>query len=103
MPKNHLFPGRLPFFIYQSSPGVGEGQVAVLRLHAAVSWGYVMIAPYSPNWASVSLNCSIYYNLLCELPSRPKSGSSTSENSCSTHFGERSSLDLHQGRFVPTF
>src|SRR5215207_4224457 len=26
-----------------------------------------MIAPYSPNLASVSLNCSIYYNFLCEL------------------------------------
>src|SRR5215210_6901311 len=30
-----------------------------------------MIAPYSPNWASVSLNCSIFYNFLCELRRTP--------------------------------
>ena len=40
------------------------------------SLGYVMIAPYSPNWASVSLNCSIYYNFLCELHRPPTTRSS---------------------------
>src|SRR5215211_4961158 len=33
--------------------------------------GYVTIAPYSPNLASISLNCSIYYNFLCELLRTP--------------------------------
>src|SRR5215211_5952539 len=61
-----------------ADPDLGGGQVAVLRLHAAGSW-LRDIAPYSPNWASVSLNCSIYYNFLCELPRTP--ARRTSENS----------------------
>src|SRR5215204_1169814 len=30
-----------------------------------------MIAPYSPNLASVSLNCSIYYTFFCALRRTP--------------------------------
>ncbi len=37
------------------------GQVAVLRLHAAVSVSHVTNTPYSPKSTSVSLNCSIYH------------------------------------------
>jgi hypothetical protein len=40
------------------------------------SLGYVTIPPYSPNGASVSLNCSIYYTFLCELRRMPKRRSS---------------------------
>jgi hypothetical protein len=43
--------------------------VAVLRLHVA-STGHVTTAAYSCERASVSLNCSIYYNFLCELRRR---------------------------------
>jgi hypothetical protein len=42
--------------------------VAVLCAFTQRYLGYVMIALYSPSSASVSLNCSIYYNFLCELP-----------------------------------
>jgi hypothetical protein len=46
--------------------------VAVLRLtRRSVGHGHVTIAPYSPNCASASLNCSIYYNFLRELPRIP--------------------------------
>ena len=45
-----------------AGPGLEGGQVAVLRLYAVVC-GYVTITPYSPNRASVSLNCSIYSTL----------------------------------------
>jgi hypothetical protein len=46
VPKNHLISKKAPFFIYQASPGLEGGQVAVLRLHAA-STGHVTKAAYS--------------------------------------------------------
>jgi hypothetical protein len=60
--------------------------VAVLCAFTQRYLGYVMIALYSPSSASVSLNCSIYYNFLCELPRIHLKR--TSENPHSTHSGE---------------
>jgi hypothetical protein len=51
-----------------------------------------MIAPYSPNLASVSLNCSIYYNFLCELPSDESERSYGIELITHAHIFDASSL-----------
>src|SRR5215203_752118 len=48
--------------------------------------GHVTIAPFSCEKGSASLNCSIYYNLLDELPRIPKRR--TSQNSYSKQLGE---------------
>jgi hypothetical protein len=57
------------------------------------SLGYVTIPPYSPNGASVSLNCSIYYTFLCELRRTPCMR--TSENPQKAKFAE---FDFHEVR-----
>jgi hypothetical protein len=82
-----------PWNIFEvATLGLEREQGASLHHYAAVSLGYVTIAPYSPNWASASLNCSIYYNFLRELPRTPFSR--TSENTPSRYFGEYLSPEL---------
>jgi hypothetical protein len=76
-----------PWNIFEvATLGLEREQGASLHHYAAVSLGYVTIAPYSPNWASASLNCSIYYNFLRELPRTPSIRSS--QNNPSTHSTE---------------
>ena len=74
--------------------------MAVLRLHVASSYPcHVMKAAYSCEGAGASLNCSIYYEFLCELPRMPKRRSS--QNFYSPALGEKGPVGREEGVSVP--